>query len=199
MIKIVFSDVDGTLLNSQQVVTPATRQAILGLGDIPFVIVSARSPSGIYPILKKNGFNCPIIAYSGTLILDETRNIVFQKGMEIALASAIIETIESGNLPVTWCIYSGDTWIVKDKTNPDIVREENIVEARAQEGTIRSIPDGGLIHKILCICKPGTIDGVERIIRERYPQVNAVKSSDTKYVRTGRRICSASRRCSSTR
>lgn len=48
-IKIVFSDVDGTLLNSQQEITPRTLHALKTLHEkkILFVIISARSPSGI--------------------------------------------------------------------------------------------------------------------------------------------------------
>ncbi len=71
---VVFSDIDGTLLHSDHQMSVATKEAILSLQakDIPFVIVSARSPSGIYPILKKNDFSCAIIAYSG---FDLTANI----------------------------------------------------------------------------------------------------------------------------
>ena len=49
MNQIVFSDVDGTLLNDHHEITFLTRKAILELESkkIPFVIVSARSPSGI--------------------------------------------------------------------------------------------------------------------------------------------------------
>ncbi len=178
MIKIIFSDVDGTLLNSAHVVTPLTRRTILELKDIPFVIVSARSPSGIYPIQKKNGFEGPIISYSGALIQDEKRRIIYQHGMGTSLAEEILRFIESEKLPLTWCLYSGDQWIVKDKSDPKVRREEAIVEAQAQEGTVRSVPEGGSVHKILCICDPGTIDETERRIKSRFLGINAVKSSD---------------------
>ena len=47
--KIIFSDVDGTLLNNSHKVLPGTVYAIRELKKkgIPFVIISARSPSGI--------------------------------------------------------------------------------------------------------------------------------------------------------
>ena len=71
---IVFSDIDGTLLSSDLTITPQTLRAIrhLQARRIPFVIISARSPSGIYPILTAHGFNCPIVAYSGALALMKT-------------------------------------------------------------------------------------------------------------------------------
>ena len=48
MYQVVFSDVDGTLLNDQHCITPLTLLAIKKIQQqgIPFVIVSARSPSG---------------------------------------------------------------------------------------------------------------------------------------------------------
>lgn len=50
--KIVFSDVDGTLLTGDHRVSERTIASIRQLQEkkIIFVIVSARSPSGIYPI-----------------------------------------------------------------------------------------------------------------------------------------------------
>ena len=50
--KAVFSDIDGTLLNDGHRVTPATARRIRSLarGGVPFILVSARMPSGIFPI-----------------------------------------------------------------------------------------------------------------------------------------------------
>ena len=62
--KAVFSDIDGTLLTSEHIVSTATIEAIASLQDknIPFVIISSRSASCIYPILEKHHFQCPIVA-----------------------------------------------------------------------------------------------------------------------------------------
>ena len=85
---IIFSDVDGTLLNSEHQVLPGTLSAIrlLEQQGIPFVIISARSPSGIYPIQEKYHFKSPIISYSGALILDENRKILYSKGFSREIA-----------------------------------------------------------------------------------------------------------------
>ena len=52
---IIFSDIDGTLLNSQGKISPGTLAAIRTLEEkgIPFVISSGRGPTGIYPILDE--------------------------------------------------------------------------------------------------------------------------------------------------
>ena len=89
MKKIVFSDIDGTLLTSEHKLSKNTLFAINKLQEknIDFVIISARSPSGIYPILLKNNFSCPIISYSGALILDKDKNVLYHKGMNKEVSS----------------------------------------------------------------------------------------------------------------
>lgn len=179
MKKIVFSDVDGTLLNTEHTITPLTKQAIQTLKrrQIPFVIISARSPSGIYPILQEYALHCPIIAYSGALILDENRNLLFHKGMKKRDAGKIIEFIENNRLDLSWCIYSLDEWIVKDKSDPRIIQEENTVKAAAVQGSINSITHTH-ISKILCICNPEKIWGIEEKIKKAFPDYSIAKSSD---------------------
>ena len=47
--KIVFSDIDGTLLTSDGQITEGTKEMILNLEKkgIPFILTSARSPEGV--------------------------------------------------------------------------------------------------------------------------------------------------------
>ena len=70
--KIVFSDIDGTLLDSQNRVPVKTREAILELEQrgIPFVLISARSPEGMEPIKRELGNHAPMVSFSGGLIQD---------------------------------------------------------------------------------------------------------------------------------
>lgn len=140
--KIVFSDVDGTLLNSRHELSVHTKSAIESLQKkgIPFVIISARSPSGIYPIQKTYQFKSPIICYSGAMILDENRNVLYEKGFSRALAKEIAAYIEENRLACVWNVYAGDTWMVKDKKDPRVIREETIVQAEAVEGMVDSLP-----------------------------------------------------------
>ncbi len=179
MDKIVFSDVDGTLLNSEHRITALTEKAIRELKKkgIPFVIISARSPSGIYPILNEYDFRCPIVSYSGALILDQNREVLFHRGIEKSNAKRMIEFIESNQLDMSWCAYSLDEWIVKDKNDARIVREETIVKAKAAQGSIDSITDNA-VNKILCICNPKKIVEIEERLKEAFPSYSIVKSSD---------------------
>ena len=180
MKKIVFSDVDGTLLNSEHKLTALNREAIRRLEeqDIPFVIVSARSPSGIYSILKEYDFRCPIVSYSGALIIDTDGKVLYHEGMPVSEAVKIVRYIENSRLPVTWNVFSYDQWITPDRAHPDVVTEEGIVKTQAQEGSIEDI-EGDEVHKIFCMCKPGTIWAVEGQLKKIFPQYSIMKSSST--------------------
>ncbi len=179
MFQIVFSDVDGTLLNDQHKITPLTLQAIKNIQNqgISFVIVSARSPSGIYPILQYNYLQCPIIAYSGALIMDKRKNILYEKGMNTDNAIHILKYIEQMKFDISWCVYSFDQWIVKDRKDSRIQREERIVKTISQEGTLQTISTLPTVHKILCICHPDQILYIERSLKEMFSQLTIVKSS----------------------
>lgn len=154
-LKIVFSDVDGTLLDSRQEITPRTLRALklLQKKEIPFVIISARSPSGIEPIVRKYGLRCSIVSYSGSLILNEERQIIYHRGMSRAEAAKILDFTAQQHFDMAWGAYSFDQWVTPDRTDPRIEREERIVKATAQQGVIADmIADE--VHKLLFICAP---------------------------------------------
>lgn len=178
--KIVFSDVDGTLLNSAHHVTQLTREAVLQLTGkgIPFVIVSARSPSGIYPILEENGFFCPLICYSGSLILDENRKVLFHDGMDQQEAVKLTCYLDSWRKDLSWCLYSLDRWLVKDRSDPRIIREEQIVKARSEEGIPELLPPDAKVNKLLCICEKEKTLEIEEDLKKNFPGYAIVKSSD---------------------
>ena len=179
-VRAVFSDVDGTLLNSSHRVTPRTGEWIHRIleQDIPFVIVSARSPSGIYPIMKRNDLCCPLISYSGALIMDSGRNILYSREIERGKAAEIEAFFVQKEYDMSWCIYSGDDWLSRDRSDPRVANEERIVEAQSREGTVEDLAPGAGVNKFLCICAPGTILKIEEEVKEAFPDVAVVKSSD---------------------
>ena len=178
--KIIFSDVDGTLLNSDHKVLPGTVYAIRELKKkgIPFVIISARSPSGIRPILEENNFTCPMISYSGALVLDEDENVLYSEGFSREEAARMVEFIENNQLDCTWNIYSMDTWIVKDRSDPRVRREENIVKANSIEGSASSLAPSAKVGKILLMCNPDKILDIEQSMKAAFPSMSIARSSN---------------------
>ncbi len=179
--KIVFSDVDGTLLDSRHRILPGTIYAIheLQKKGIPFVIISARSPSGVRPILQENHFACPVICYSGALILDEDGKVLYSDGFSPETAGELIRFIEDRQFDCTWNLYSMDNWIVKDISDERVRREEEIVHARAAAGSVSSLSPDAKVGKLLCMCNPGKILEIEQSVRDAFPAMSIARSSDT--------------------
>ncbi|MGP1455429.1 MAG: Cof-type HAD-IIB family hydrolase [Treponema sp.] len=176
--KVIFSDIDGTLLNSDHIITPLTRKAIYEKqqSGVQFVIVSARGPTCIAPILKDNNIQCPIICYSGALILDENRNPLFQNGIEPADAQALIRFISGQKYDTALCIYAHDQWIVRDKNDERVKREESIVQVSAQQGSLSDVT-GSTVHKLLCMSSAELTPLIETALKAQFPQYSIVKSS----------------------
>lgn len=179
-VKAVFSDVDGTLLNSAHRMTPRTREWIHRIVErgIPFVIVSARSPSGLYPILRRNDLNCALISYSGALVMDENRNILYSRQIGRETAAEIERFFDDRKYDMSLCIYSGDDWLAPKRSDPRVANEERIVEAESREGRVEDLAPGEGVNKFLCICAPGTILQIEKEVKDAFPSVAVVKSSD---------------------
>lgn len=180
MYKVVFSDIDGTLLTSSHQVTPDTRRKILELekAGIPFILVSARMPEGITAIQKLIGNHGPIVSYSGGLILGPEGEVLYSRQMSLNLALEI-KNLLSRDYPGLCCnTYGHDKWVVDDDRNPWVCREEEITTLKALTGGIQEWfrKDGG-IHKFLIMGEPEEIARAAVRLKAEYPQVNTALST----------------------
>ena len=192
--QIVFSDIDGTLLNSKHRIPDSTLKVLNALrrAGIPFVIVTARGPQGVRPIFNRYGFVYPMICYSGALIIDDKNTIIRSDGISAEDAKEIISYLEGNHFNCTWNVYSEELWIVNDRSDKRIQREEEIVEVNATEGSIELLPEDAVVGKVLCMCEPDDICAIENDLKNRFPYLSIVKSSDTLLEVMGKGITKAS-------
>ncbi len=78
MIKLIVSDMDGTLFNSNQEISPFNLAAIkqANKNGVRFMIATGRSMQTIEPTLKKYDLECGLILMNGAEIRDENLNII---------------------------------------------------------------------------------------------------------------------------
>lgn len=178
--QIVFTDIDGTLLNGKQRILDSTLYAIeqLQAQGIPLVPVTARGPFCVDPILERYGLRCPMICYSGAAILDEDHKVIQSLGLSREIAVEIIDYIEDHHWPCVWNVYTMDQWIVKDRSDARVALEESIVEVDAIEGSMDLVKESDVIGKLLCMCEESDTDAIETGLKEKYPQLSIVRSSD---------------------
>jgi len=113
-ISLVISDVDGTLINSEKMLTAKTLAAVAKLqeANILFAIASARPPFGLKTIVKTIELQQPFGSFNGGAILNPNFDIIERTILPSETISAIIATIESYGLDI-W-LNSDRHWYLKD-------------------------------------------------------------------------------------
>lgn len=179
-VRIVFSDVDGTLVDNEHHPIPACAQTIQRVAQtVPFCLVSARSPEGLYPIQRQLGFTGPLACFSGAYVLDHEGNELFSTVIPTSDAVEIKRYLTEELPDIVAATYGFHTWIVDDRSDPRVVREEYFVQAQSQEcqDLAGAFGDRG-VHKFLLMGEPASIVAAQQTVSQRYPELNVVRSND---------------------
>lgn len=102
--KAILLDIDGTLTNSQKIITPKTKEALLKAQEagIRLAIVSARTENGLARFGRWLDFEHHHgihIACNGADIKDaQTGEVIYEKKMSAQLASSILEHLKKFNV-----------------------------------------------------------------------------------------------------
>ncbi|MGX7100968.1 Cof-type HAD-IIB family hydrolase [Gemella sanguinis] len=129
MIKHLFSDLDGTLLNNNGKLSDYTKK-IIGVCNIPLTLVSARSPQKMESILSELGVGGIHIAFNGAMVFKKENNkfsILNKKILDREFARKLVLDIRSKFPKVGISLYDTNNWNV-DLVNKVIEREKKIVK-----------------------------------------------------------------------
>lgn len=176
--QLIFSDIDGTLINSDLKVTPKTRDAIrkqIIKGNI-FVPVSARMPKAIMTAAGQITKVCPMVAYNGALVLDEMGHPVVSKFMPAKTAMQICQYVEKQNNGTVWNAYSGYVWYAQNDGEL-IQKEEKIVDVKATVLPVDKIATLKGVHKLLIMGQAEKLDPMKEELTQKFPDLYLVKSA----------------------
>lgn len=107
--KIVFCDLDGTLLNSHHQLSTNNANAIKNL-NVPFIVVSARMPKGITCFTEQLNINYPICAYNGAYIINDDQ-IINNQIISPDLVQEIVAVVSKNQAHLS--IYQKDEWYIE--------------------------------------------------------------------------------------
>ncbi len=162
-IKLIVSDIDGTILNDQHQVDTLLRDEMryLAQAQIPFVLASARSPHGMAPIAKDLGLtNQPLACYNGALVITGEPNhyqTILEHPLDPDECQTLITFIHRHFPQVSINLYSGSRWII-DKANKWSDLEAQITGESPQIQPFSSLFTQEVsCHKLLLIAKPAII------------------------------------------
>jgi Cof subfamily protein (haloacid dehalogenase superfamily) len=122
-IRLLLTDVDGTLVTQDKVLTERAVEAVQRLHDagILVAVTSGRPPRGMAMLVKPLGLQTPIAAFNGGLIVDPDMQVIEQRVIPQDLVVPIADLLGSYGLDV-W-IYRGANWYVPDPAGPHVARE----------------------------------------------------------------------------
>lgn len=129
MIKHLFSDLDGTLLNNNGELSDYTKK-IIGECNIPLTLVSARSPQKMESILNDLGVGGIHIAFNGAMVFkkENTKFTILNKEiLNRELARKLVLDIRSKFPKVGISLYDDVNWNV-DVINKVIECEKKVVK-----------------------------------------------------------------------
>lgn len=162
MITFIATDMDGTLLNENQEISEANKQAILDAQEqgIEVVVATGRSYEEARYVIEEAGISCDIVCANGAEVRNKQGEIIYQAGIESARAREIAAVLnETG---IYFEIYTdqgtytenyemGVELIVNIFTtaNPG-VSEEQVRQAareRFEKGHIKLVEDYGVLFE----------------------------------------------------
>ena len=126
-IKLLVSDVDGTLLTPEKVITPETIAAVARLkkAGIRFTLISGRSPDGLPTLISQLGVTELVGAFNGAqLVWPNLSTLEFCTLPATAAEKAIALCRE---FSIDYWLYGFSRWLVSNPTGPYINHESNTV------------------------------------------------------------------------
>ena len=128
MIKLLLSDVDGTLVTKEKVLTPRAIAAVHALhaADIHFAVTSGRPPRGMEMLVEPLALSTPLSAFNGGLVVEPDLEVVAERVVPDDLVAPTIALLESFDLSI-W-VYQGADWFVRDRDGPHVARESSTVQ-----------------------------------------------------------------------
>ena len=181
-IKLIMSDIDGTILDKNHQLDSYLIELmpLLKQCNIPFVLASARSPLGIAPISKELGITeCPIACYNGALISLGDK-ILSQYSIDKSELLLLHDFLKKEFPTVSINVYSGKDWLVN--TIDEWVEIEATITGESPKVT--SLADfirdeKTLVHKLLLIDNTDTIQKLQKNLSSiDFPQTDFYLSKD---------------------
>lgn len=183
--KIVFSDIDGTLLNSNHQISRGTLDSVLALKEkgVPFILVSARMPHGILPLQEELRINEPIICFSGALVLgavqtDGTRKVLLNKTLNPSDVRDIYTLILEQFPLISFSAYNKENWFVTSLNDEWVIQEQKIAGTPPQPFNFADDIHPAM-NKLLCMGSPQAIDSLETELKKHHPEITIYKSKPT--------------------
>lgn len=181
-IKLICSDIDGTLLNKDRELSVKTIAQIKRLSSIPFILISSRMPKAIKHLQKElNIEHLPIIAYNGGLIIKDEK-VISSTEISTNTINSIADFCAHTSLHLSlyhndeWFVPELDFWAKREANNTKVIPTVQNIETTLANW--KQEKKGA--HKIMVMGNADEIDSlVKYIAKNLADEVIGYRSKDT--------------------
>lgn len=174
--KIIFSDMDGTLLNSSHQISPYTKEVLTEVNRLgnKIVLASGRAYDAMKLILDTLPFHPLTATLNGGYILDENHNLIFSSPIAKNTLLSLEESISLMRLD--YFFYTGDHW--GSGTDNDYSRKEKLITKC--DGIIKPLHEvcqDNDIEKVIAVGDAEALDKELENLKAMFPTLSLCKSS----------------------
>jgi Cof subfamily protein (haloacid dehalogenase superfamily) len=126
-IAALLTDVDGTLITKEKVLTPRTIDAVKRLRErgVVFCITSGRPPRGLRMFVEPLELTIAMAAFNGGVIVRPDLSVIDEKPLPVEIPAHVIDIIRAHGLEA-W-VYTPTNWYVTDAQGTRVDRETSTV------------------------------------------------------------------------
>ncbi|WP_424494584.1 HAD family hydrolase [Salinimicrobium sp. GXAS 041] len=169
--KIIFSDIDGTLLNKERELSSLTKEVFHQLDkEVPVILISSRMPKAMRHLQDELKIaHQPLICYNGGLVIVNGQT-VHSTEIPLSTVEMLHKFNENGECHVSlyhndeWYVPKMDHWAEREKNNTKVaptVRPAVEVIDKWQKETKGA-------HKIMCMGEEHQVDKISRYLSENF-------------------------------
>jgi Cof subfamily protein (haloacid dehalogenase superfamily) len=127
VIRLLLSDVDGTLVRSDKSLSPRSIEAVHRLHDagVHFAVTSGRPPRGMEMLVEPLSLAAPLAGFNGGLVVEPGMDVLEEHTVPAAVVPHAIEILERFELSI-WMYREAD-WLVRDPHGPHVEHESHTV------------------------------------------------------------------------
>jgi Cof subfamily protein (haloacid dehalogenase superfamily) len=122
-IRLVISDIDGTLVDKDKRLTYATVEAVqrLTAADVPFTVISARPMSGIMPIAERLDLAVPMAAFNGGIVFRRDGSVAEHHVIDGDAARGVMAI--AADSPVDVWVFADNRWYASTDVGEHVAHE----------------------------------------------------------------------------
>jgi Cof subfamily protein (haloacid dehalogenase superfamily) len=182
VIRLVVTDIDGTLVREDRTLSPATIAAAgrLRAAGIALALVSSRPPRGLDVLLEPLGIDTPRAGFNGGSVLGPDHRVLAERVIDRDVCADAVARLEALGADV-W-VFGGGAWFLKNPDGAYVPREKRSISQHWRV-VADFAPHLDGVHKIMGSSRDFALMArAETALRDRLGARAAVHRSQNYYV-----------------